>query len=436
MKNLVTLLLKTLMITSVFYAGLPITAQAQEEQLDKVAAIVNGGVVLESEVQDLLENIKKQAKANNQSLPSDNALRTQVMDKLINDSLLLQIGERMGVQVSDAQLDQTIENMAKENKLTLSQFRQAIISDGEDYEKYRENVRTELISGEVRRNSVRRRIYISPQEVSNLLALMKEQTSNDVEYQLGHILIEFPSDPTQADMTASKDRADKVIELLNDGSDFKKIAIASSGGANALEGGDLGWKNINEMPTLFSELIAGKDKGTVVGPIRTGLGFSIVKVLDIRGRQVVEVEEVKASHILIEPSIILSEEKAEAQLQGLLDKIKAGEATFADLAKKYSEGPTAVRGGDLGWADPTSYDPAFQNALASMKVGEYHKPFRSSFGWHIIQLNDRRMVDATSQMNQNRVYQILYNRKFGEESARWIKETRDEAYIEIFEQDK
>lgn len=432
MKNLV----KILIVTSVFYAGLQITAQAEEKQLDKVAAIVNGGVVLESEVEDLLANIKKQAKKNNQSLPSDKALRTQVMDKLINDSLILQIGERMGVQVSDAQLDQTITNMAQKNKLTLSQFRQAIISEGDDYEKYREGVRTELISGEVQRNSVRRRIYISPQEVLNLLTLMKEQTTNDVEYHLGHILIEFPSEPTQADLTASKARADKVIELLNNGSDFKKIAIASSGGSNALEGGDLGWKNINEMPTLFSELIAGKDKGIVVGPIRTGLGFSIVKVLDIRGRQVVEVEEVKASHILIEPSIILSEEKAEAQLQGMLDKIEAGEAAFADLAKEFSEGPTSVRGGDLGWADPKSYDPAFTEALATMKIGELHKPFRSSFGWHIIQLNDRRMVDATSQMNKNRVSQILYNRKFGVESANWIKETRDEAYIEIFEQDK
>lgn len=441
MKNLVTTLLKTtllktLMLTSVLYVGVQLSAQAEEEQLDKVAAIVNGGVVLESEVIDLLANIKKQAEKNNQSLPSNKALRTQVMDKLISDSLILQIGERMGVQVSDAQLDQTIANMAQENKLTLSQFRQSIISDGENYEKYRENVRTELISGEVRRNSVQRRIYISPQEVSNLLNLMKEQTTNDVEYHLGHILIEFPSDATQADMTASKERADKVINLLNSGSDFKRIAIASSGGANALEGGDLGWKNINEMPTLFSELIAGKDKDTVVGPIRTGLGFSIVKVLDIRGRQIVEVEEVKASHILIKPSIILSEEKAQAQLQGLLDQIDAGEAIFADLAKEFSEGPTSVRGGDLGWADPKSYDPAFKEALATMKIGEYHKPFRSSFGWHIIQLNDRRMVDATSQMNKNRAYQILHNRKFGLESARWIKETRDEAYIEIFEQDK
>jgi peptidyl-prolyl cis-trans isomerase SurA len=432
MKNLV----KILIITCTFYAGLQTQAQAKEEMLDKVAAIVNAGVVLESEVQDLLKSIKKQSAKNNQALPSDNALRTQVMDKLINDSLIVQIGERMGVQVSDAQLDQTITNMAKENKLTLSQFRQTIISDGEDYEKYRENVRTELISGEVQRNSVRRRIYISPQEVSNLLDLMKEQTNNDVEYHLGHILIEFPSNAKQADMIASKERANKVIELLNSGSNFTKIAIASSGGANALDGGDLGWKNINEMPTLFSELIAGKDKGTVVGPVRTGLGFSIVKVLDIRGRQIVEIEEVNASHILIKPSIILSEAKAEAQLQDMLNKINAGEATFADLAKEFSEGPTSVRGGDLGWSDPKNYDPAFKDALAEMKIGEYHKPFRSSFGWHIIKLNDRRMMDATSQMNKNRVYQILNNRKFGVESARWIKETRDEAYIEIFEQDK
>jgi len=436
MKNLVTTLLKPLMLASVFYAGLQVIAQAEEQQLDRVAAIVNSGVVLESEVKDLLENIKKQAKKNNQALPSNKTLRTQVMDKLINDSLILQLGERMGVQVSDAQLDQTISNIAQENKLTLSQFHQSIINEGNNYENYRESVRTELISGEVRRNSVSRRIYISPQEVSNLLNLMKEQTSNDVEYRLGHILIEFPSDATQTDMTASKARADKVIVLLNSGSNFRKIAIASSGGANALEGGDLGWKNINEMPTLFSEVIAGKNKGTVVGPIRTGLGFSIVKILDIRGRKIVEVKEVKASHILIKPSIILSEAKAEAQLQKMLNQIKAGEATFADLAKEFSEGPTSARGGDLGWADPTSYDPAFKEALATMKIGEYHKPFRSSFGWHIIKLTDRRTVDATSQMNKNRAYQILHNRKFGVESARWIKETRDEAYIEIFEQDK
>ncbi|QBG36942.1 peptidylprolyl isomerase SurA [Litorilituus sediminis] len=432
MKNSV----KILALVSSLIVGTLTPAHADEALVDRVAAIVNGGVVLESEVAGLLASIKQQAKQNNQSLPSDSALRTQVMDKLINDSLLIQMGERMGIQVSDAQLDQTIARMAQDNKLSIEQFRQNIIADGTNYEVYRESIRTELIAGEVRRNSVGRRVFVSPQEIDNLLSLMKEQTNNDVEYNLGHILIEFPADPTQQDMEDAKTRANKVIELLNNGSNFAKIAIASSGDANALKGGELGWKNINEMPTLFADLIDGKAKDTVVGPIRTGLGYSIVKVLDIRGRQVVEVEEVRASHILIEPSIILSDDKAKELLQGLLEQVEAGEADFSELAKEHSDGPTAIRGGDLGWADPKSYDPAFRDALASMKVGEYHKPFRSSFGWHIIQLNDRRMIDATSQMNEKRAYQILHSRKFGIESARWMKETRDEAYIEIFEQDE
>ena len=425
--------LKILVATFAVWLNLSSSAQAEEVQLDKVAAIVNSGVVLESEVRDFLKTVKSQAEKSGQGLPSDKALRTQVMDKLINDSIMMQIGERMGVQISDAQLDETLSNMAGENKLTLEQFRQSLVDDGINYEKYRESVRNELISGEVRRASVRRRVYISPQEVSNLLKDMKEQTSKDVEYRLGHILIEFPPEPTQEDVVSSKTRADKVIELLNGGSDFAKIAIASSGDANALEGGDLGWKNINELPTLFSEIVDGEPKGTILGPIRTGLGFSIVKVMDIRGRQVVEVEEVKARHILIEPSIILSEAKAESMLADFLTQIEAGEADFAELAKEHSDGPTSVRGGDLGWADPQSYDPTFRDALATMKIGEYHKPFRSSFGWHLVQLVERRTLDATEQMNENRAYQILYNRKFGAEAQRWMKETRDEAYIEVFD---
>jgi len=424
-------LLLTLLLTN--FLVLSTNINAKEVKLDNVAAIVNDGVVLESEVRDLVKTVKLKAKKENQSLPSDNALRLQAMDKLINDNLLIQLGERMGVQVSDAQLDETITNMAKENKQTLEQFRQEIVNGGLDYEKYRESVRTELISGEVRRSSMRRRIFISPQEVKNLISAMKEQTNQDIEYHLGHILIEFPADPSQKDINAAKDRADKVIQLLNNGSDFSKIAIASSGDANALKGGDFGWKSINEMPTLFADLVDGKEKNKVFGPIRTGLGFSIVKILDIRGRKTVEVEEVKARHILIKPTIILSDKKAKAKLQGFLDDIKAGKADFADLAKEYSEGPTSVRGGELGWADPNNYDPAFKDALAKLKVDEYSKPFRSSFGWHITQLEGRRMQDATKQMNQNRAYQMLYNRKFSIENYRWMKETRDQAYIEIFD---
>ena len=423
--------LKLLLLSSVLVLNPIKHSFAEEVELDHIAAVVNSNVVLESEVKDLIKSIVDQAKKKNQTLPSDRALRLQVVDKLINDSIISELGERMGVQISDAQLDETLTNMAKENGQTLESFREVLVSEGENYEKYRENVRKELISGEVRRASLRRRIYISPQDVANLLTVMKEQTSADVEYRLGHILIEFPSDPSQEDINAAKTRAEKVIELLESGSDFTNIAMTSSGGGKALEGGDLGWKSINEMPTLFSNIVDGKDKGSIFGPIRTGLGFSIVKLVDIRGRQVVEVEEVRASHILIEPSIILSETKAESMLQELADKLNAGEADFAELAKEHSEGPTAVRGGDLGWSDPSKYDPAFSDALASLDIDEIHKPFRTSFGWHIAKLTGRRTLDATNQMNENRVYQILYNRKFGMEGARWIKELRDEAYIEI-----
>jgi peptidyl-prolyl cis-trans isomerase SurA len=323
--------------------------------------------------------------------------------------------------------------MAKENTLSLDDFRQALVAEGVNYEKYRETVRNELILGEVKRGSVQRRIYVSPQEIANLLSVMKEQTNSNVEYNLGHILIEFPVDPTQEDINSAKTRAEKVIELLKSGRDFARIAIASSGGDNALQGGDLGWKNINEMPTLFSEIVDGEEAGSVLGPIRTGLGFSIVKVLEIRGKQTLEVEEVKARHILIQSSIILSEKKAEAMLQKLMDQILAGELDFADAAKEHSEGPTSVRGGDLGWADPANYDPTFANALASLEVDEIHKPFRSSFGWHLAQLTGRRVLDATQQMNENKARQILFQRKFSLESTRWLREIREEAYIAIME---
>jgi peptidyl-prolyl cis-trans isomerase SurA len=406
---------------------------AQPQLLDRVAIIINQGVVLESEIDDMMKNVKVQSQKSNQTLPSDKALRIQIIDKLIDDALILQIGERMGIQMSDAMLDEALNNTAKGENITLAQLRQSIVNDGLSYEKYRENVRRDMVISEVTRGSLRSRIHITPQEVSNLLDAMKKQTSNDVEYHLGHILIDFPEDANQEQMQASKAKADKVIELLNSGSDFAKLAMAASGDANALKGGDFGWKNINQLPTLFANLIDGKVKGDIFGPIRTGLGYSIVKILDIRGKQVVEVEEVLSSHILVKTTIILSDTKAKGMLQSYYDQIVAGTATFSDLAKVHSEDGSAPVGGDLGWSDPSKYVPAFKEALASMKVGDLHKPFRSQFGWHIIELNGRRMQDTTSKMNENRAYQMLFGRKYGIEQAIWLKEKREEAYIDVLD---
>ncbi|MGB2426224.1 MAG: peptidylprolyl isomerase SurA [Alteromonas sp.] len=405
---------------------------AQEVKLDSVAVIVDQGVILESEIQELITTVKRNAVVNNQSLPSDRALRTQAIERLILNNLQMQMADRMGIQISDPQLDQTIRNIAQNEGMTLEQLRSQIALEGLTYDNYRENVRQELITGEVTRANVRRRIYITPQEISTLVDLIDQQGAEQAEYQLGHILIGFPPQATDDDIDAAKDRAERVIELLETGSDFAKIAIASSSGAEALEGGNMGWMNINSMPTLFAEAVQSKRKDALIGPIRSGAGFHILKVLDTRGIDVVEVEEVNARHILIEPSIILSEERAKEMLAEFKQQLIAGEADFAELAKEHSADPgSALRGGELGFADPNIYVPEFRDALAGLGPDEYSEPVRSVHGWHLIQLIERRIDDATERRKEDRAYQLIFNRKFAEETDSWLREMRDAAYIEV-----
>ena len=403
-----------------------------KQLLDKVAVIVDQGVILESEIQELVNNVKASAATNGQSLPSDRALRTQAIERLILENLQAQMAERMGIQISDPQLDQTINNIAQSEGLTPEQFRNAVAADGLTYETYRESIRKELVMGEVRRANVRRRVYITPQEINTLVELLNQQGDAQAEYRLGHILIGLPNNATEVEITDARERADKVLELLNNGSDFQKIAIASSSGAEALDGGDMGWMNINSMPTLFAEAVEGKPKEELIGPIRSGAGFHILKVADTRGVEVVQVEEVNARHILITPSIILSDTKAEQMLTEFRAQLIEGDADFAELAKEHSEDPgSALRGGELGWNDPNIYVPAFKEALATLEKDEYSMPIRSQHGWHLIQLIERRVDDATERRKEERAYQLIFNRKFQEETDAWMREMRDEAYIEV-----
>ena len=410
----------------------PLTLQAKPQSLDKVAVIVDRGVILESEIQSLLVSVRGNAIKNGQTLPSESVLRTQAIERLIIQNLQMQLAERMGIQVSDPQLEQTIANIAKDQNMTLEEMRNDIIKDGLSYDDYRQHVRTELITGEVTRANVRRRIYVTPQEITNLVKLIDEQGAEQVEYQLGHILIGFPSQPSQEDIDAAKDRAGKVLEFLNDGSDFAEIAAAASSGAKALEGGDLGWMNVNSMPTLFAEAVQGSKKDALIGPIRSGAGFHILKIKDIRGQQIAEVEEVNARHIPIKPTVILSEERAEQMLKDFREQVLAGEANFEDLAKEHSVDPgSAMKGGDLGWSDPNVYVPAFKNALAKLEKNEIPQPFRSMHGWHLVQLIDKRVGDVTEKLKTEKAYQLLFQRKYAEERDSWLREMRDSAFVEI-----
>jgi peptidyl-prolyl cis-trans isomerase SurA len=419
-------------IGCLFAAG---TSFAQQQLLDKVAVIVDEGVVLESEIQTLLKNVKSNAEQTGQSLPSDRALRVQATERLITENLQMQAAERIGIQISDPQLEQTIESIAQGQGLTLLQLRSELNAAGISYDGYREEVRKELITGEVRRASVRRRVLITPQEIDSLVAQIEAQGEQQTEFRLGHILIEVVPDATPADVDSARETADTVLGLLNNGSDFAKIAIASSGGSEALEGGDMGWMNINSMPTLFAEAVQNIGKDELVGPIRSGAGFHILKVMDIRGQETVEIEEVSARHILIQPSVILSNDKAQKMLTEFRQQLIDGEADFAELAKEHSADPgSALRGGELGWADPTVYVPAFKNALAQLKANEFSQPFRSVHGWHLVQLVDRRMGDVTEQVKQEKAYQLLFQRKFAEETNNWLREIRDSAFVELIEE--
>lgn len=421
------------LVTIGFLATSPLS-QARE-LLDKVAVIVDQGVVLESEIADLVSGVKANALTNNQTLPSDAALRRQAIERLILENLQSQMADKMGIQVSDPQLDQTIQNMASQQKMSMPAFRQEIINQGLAYDVYREQVRKELITGEVRRANVRRRVYITEQEIDTLMTIINQQGDEQAEYRLSHILIDIASDATEEIVTEARDRAEKILELLGTGSDFTRLAIAASSGAKALEGGDMGWMNINSMPTLFAEAVASKKKDEVIGPIRSGAGFHILKIADTRGVETVEIEEVNARHILISPSIILSDNKAELMLKEFRAQLIEGEADFAALAKEHSEDPgSALRGGVLGWNDPNIYVPEFKASLALLEKDEYSQPVRTVHGWHLIQLIDRRVDDATEKRKEDRAYQLIFNRKFQEETDEWLREMRDQAYIEVLDE--
>lgn len=411
------------------------TTIASANSLDRVSVQINEGIVLESEIVNMVKTVKANAKAAGQSLPSDAALRTQVIERLIMTRLQMQTADRMGLHIGDLQLDQTIENIAKEQQVTVAQMQQQVEADGMSWSQYREQLREEITLGEIQRIQVQRRIQVSAQEINNLVQMIEEQGMQQVEYQIGHILIEVPNNPSSEQLESSSKRADAVLKRLDNDADFKQTAIASSAGPKALEGGVWDYMNVNEMPTLFAEVMSGAKTNDIIGPIRSGAGFHIIKVMDARGLQTQEIDEVRSRHILIKPSPILSEERAKAMLDSFVTQLRAGDADFAALARQYSEDPgSGTKGGELGWAEPTAYVPAFAQTLDALEINEISEPFRSSHGWHIVQLEERRKTDATDKVNTNRAHQLIFRRKFNEELQNWLDEMRSEAYIEVFDE--
>lgn len=425
MKNWKTLLLGIAMIAN--------TSFAAPQVVDKVAAVVNNGVVLESDVDGLMQSVKLNAGQAGQQLPDDATLRHQILERLIMDQIILQMGQKMGVKITDEQLDQAIANIAKQNNMTMDQMRSRLAYDGLNYSTYRNQIRKEMIISEVRNNEVRRRITVLPQEVDALAKQIGTQNDASTELNLSHILIALPENPTSEQVNDAQRQAESIVEEARNGADFGKLAITYSADQQALKGGQMGWGRIQELPGIFAQALSTAKKGDIVGPIRSGVGFHILKVNDLRGQsQSISVTEVHARHILLKPSPIMNDQQARLKLEEIAADIKSGKTTFAAAAKEYSQDPgSANQGGDLGWATPDIFDPAFRDALTKLHKGQISAPVHSSFGWHLIELLDTRKVDKTDAAQKDRAYRMLMKRKFSEEAATWMQEQRASAYVKI-----
>lgn len=411
------------------------TAFAAPQVVDSVAAVVDNGVVLESDVNGLLQSVKLNAQGAGQQLPDDATLRHQILDRLIVDSIVLQMAQKMGVQITDEQLDQAISGIAAQNRMTVAQMRDRLAQEGISYDTYRRQIRKDMTIAEVRNNEVRRRITILPQEVDALAKQVSNQNTGDTEVNLSHILLPLSENPTQQEVDQAEDLAKRLVKEANGGADFGKLAITYSADQQALKGGQMGWGKLQELPTLFAESLVQAQKGQIVGPIRSGVGFHILRVNDIRGEdKTVSVTEMHARHILLRPSVVMTDDQARAKLLEVARQIKSGGTTFAAQARQLSQDPgSANQGGDLGWSSPDVYDPVFRDALLKLHKGEISQPVHSSFGWHLIQLIDTRQVDKTDAAQKERAYRMLFNRKFAEEAQTWMQEKRAAAYVKVLD---
>ncbi|QNQ18984.1 peptidylprolyl isomerase SurA [Kosakonia sp. SMBL-WEM22] len=425
MKNWKTLLLGIAMVAN--------TSFAAPQVVDKVAAVVNNGVVLESDVDGLMQSVKANAGQAGQQLPDDKTLRHQILERLIMDQIILQMGTKMGVKVTDEQLDAAIADIAKQNNMTMDQMRSRLAYDGMNFSTYRSQIRKEMIISEVRNSEVRRRVTVLPQEVESLAQQVGNQNDASTELNLSHILIPLSENPTSAQVNEAEAQARSIIEQARNGADFGKLAITYSADQQALKGGQMGWGRIQELPSVFAQALSTAKKGDVLGPIRSGVGFHILKVNDLRGQsKSISVTEVHARHILLKPSPIMTDDQARTKLEEIAADIKSGRTTFANAAKEFSQDPgSANQGGDLGWAAADIYDPAFRDALMKLKRGQMSGPVHSSFGWHLIEMLDTRNVDKTDAAQKDRAYRMLMNRKFSEEAATWMQEQRASAYVKI-----
>ena len=400
------------------------------EQLNHIVAIVNDGIVVNSELQLAEQNVSRQLQAKGADLPSADVLRKQVLERLIVEKLQLQIADHNGLAIDESTLNAEIANLASNNNLSIEEFRAVLERDGFEFSTFREELRRELLIQQVRRQMVANRVKVSDQEVDNLLATLEAGGAQDVQYRLAHILIALPEAPTTEQLQQAEQRAQNIRQRVVDGADFAVIALAESDAQTALEGGDIGWRSIGQMPSLFVEPVKSLQVGQVSELIRSPGGFHLVLLAEKRGDERHIMRQTKVRHILLKSDALNSDEDNLDRIRQLEIRLRGGD-DFASLARANSQDTmSAAKGGDLGWVGPGDTVPAFEDAVNRLAPGEISAPVKSRFGWHLIQVTDHREHDNTEEFERSKARKLIRTRKYDEELFLWIRRLRDEAYIE------
>jgi len=407
------------------------SATSQVKELDYVIAVVNSDVITSTDLKKRIQQVLAQLKNKKQSLPPKNVLYRQILEQLITERIQLQLAERASVIIDDESVNNVIQNIAKENRLTLAEFRDVLQRDGIQYSEFRENVKNEITISQLKKRRVENTIVVTDQEINIELKNQKNNKALSDEFNLGHILIATPEAATPAQIQEAKLKAEQVLARLNIGANFSETAAAYSNGQNALNGGDLGWRQAAQLPSIFTDKVAKLEAGQLTGLIRSPAGFHIVKVIDRRTTEKRRiVEQTQARHILIVPNQVKNNAVVKASLERLRERIKNGD-DFAAIAKANSDDKSsAKRGGELGWVNPGATVPEFEEVMAKLSPGEISAPFKSRYGWHIIQVIARRQHDDTKEYLRNTIRKQIGERKVEEAVSNWLRRLRSEAYVE------
>jgi peptidyl-prolyl cis-trans isomerase SurA len=414
----------------------PAPAPARIELVDRIVAVVNSEVITQFELSERVGRVLKELAQRGTPLPSREQLERQVLERMILDKVQLQLARDTGLRVDDLDLDRTIARIAESNNLSLAQFRTTLEKDDIGFDKFREDVRSEILLSRLREREVDNKITVAESEIDNFLADQVETKGGAVEYNVAHILLRVPEQARPDQLEQQRSRAIDVVKRLRGGADFAQVAAVYSDAPDALRGGAMGWRPQDRLPELFVAALAKLQPGDVTEVLRSPAGFHVLKLIDRRGAAALrEVEQVRVRHILVRTNEIVSEDDAKRKLTQLRERIANG-ADFAELARLHSDDASASRGGELGWIFPGDTVPEFERAYIHLKDGEVSQPVKTPFGWHLIQVLEHRTADATAERKRLEARKVLRDRKSDEAYQEWLRQLRDRAYVEYRLEDR